>query len=272
MARKIGIIGCGNMGEAILAQSVKAGKARNFIIFEKDKLKEAFVCRIYKVKSAIDITDLLYKCAVIVIAVKPQDIDTVLEQIKKRVEVFKKRDILIISIIAGIKTEYIERRVSVKIRVIRAMPNLPAKIGEGITALTKGAYATDRDLRVAKKIFDSLGVTIEIPKERLIEVVTALSGSGPAYIFFIINAMLTAAKALGLDNKSANQLIYHTVVGAMDLHKASKFDAEKLISQVASKGGTTEAALKFFKDNKLNEIIYDGMFAAFKRAKELSRK
>lgn len=148
---KIGIIGCGNMGEAILAQSAKAGKAQNFIIFEKDKLKEAFACRIYRVKAAIDITDLLYKCEIIIIAVKPQDIDIVLDHIRKGFEICKKRKILIISIATGVKTEYIERRISGNIKVIRAMPNLPAKIGEGITALTKGRYATDKDLRVAKK-------------------------------------------------------------------------------------------------------------------------
>lgn len=271
MKKKIGIIGCGNMGEAILAQSAKAGRARNFIIFEKDKLKEAFICKMYHVKTAIDITDLLYKSDIIIIAVKPQDIDVVLDNIRKGFEICKKRKILIISIVAGIETKYIEKKISGHIKVIRAMPNLPARIGEGITALTKGRYATDRDLRTSKEIFDSLGTTIEIYKEGLIDVVTALSGSGPAYIFFIINAMLTAAKGLGLDEKSANQLIYHTVIGSMNLQKENKFDAKKLISQVSSKGGTTEAAFRIFREKGLNRIIWNGIFAAHMRAKQLSR-
>ena len=269
--KKIGIIGCGNMGEAILAQSVKR-KAQNFIVFEKDKLNQAFVCRIYRVKAAKNIIDLVRRSDVLIIAVKPQDIDVVLKQIRQGIDIWKKSKILIISIAAGIETGYIENKISSKVKVVRAMPNMPGVIGEGITALTKGYYATNGDLRLAEKIFQSLGTTIEIRKEGLIDVVTALSGSGPAYIFFIINAILTAAKGLDLDKKSANQLIYHTIVGAMNLYKENNFDAAKLISQVASKGGTTEAALKVFRDNKLNKILWDGIFAAHMRAKELSRR
>lgn len=254
-----------------MAQSVKTKKTQNFIIFEKDRLKQAFVSREYHVKSAIDTTDLLYKCDIVIIAVKPQDIDTVLDDIRKAAGICKKRKILIISIAAGINTGYIEDRISGKVKVVRAMPNMPIVIGEGITVLTKGRYAANSDIGLAKKIFDSLGATIEMPKERLIDVVTALSGSGPAYIFFIITAMLAAAESLGLDKNSANQLIYHTVIGAMHLHKERKFNAKELISQVASKGGTTEAALNVFRDNKLDKIIWDGIFAAYRRAKELSR-
>ncbi len=267
---KIGIIGCGNMGEAILAQSAKR-KAQNFIVFEKDKLKQAFACRIYHVKVAKNIIDLVRRSGIIIIAVKPQDIDAVLEQIHQGIELSGKRNILVISIAAGIQTEYLENKISGRVRVVRAMPNMPGAIGQGITALTRGYYATSKDLKLAEKIFKSLGATLEIRKEGLIDVVTAVSGSGPAYIFFIVNAILTAAKGLHLDKKSANQLIYHTVVGAMGLYKKNNFDTEKLISQVASKGGTTEAALKVFRDKKLEKILWDGIFAAHQKAIELSR-
>lgn len=267
MKKNIGVIGGGNMGEAIIAQSAKR-KARNFIIFEKDKLKEAFVCREYHIKSAIDITDLLYRADIIIIAVKPQDIDIVLDDIRTAMETSKKkRKILIISIAAGINTKYIEDKIAHKIKVIRAMPNMPGLIGEGITALTKGYYATTADMNLAEEIFKSIGTTIEIRKEGLIDVVTAVSGSGPAYIFFIVDAILTAAKGLGLDKKSARHLIYHTVIGAMNLYKQRHYDADKLISQVASKGGTTEAALKVFYERELNKIIWDAIFAAFEKAK-----
>jgi len=271
MKKKIGIIGCGNMGEAILAQSVKR-KAQNFIIFEKDKLKQALVCRIYRVKAAIDITDLLYKSDIIIIAVKPQDIDAVLGHIQKGIKICKKRKILIISIAAGVKTEYIERRIAGDIKLIRAMPNLPATIGEGITALVKGRFASNNDLKIAISIFGAFGETVVIQKEALIDVVTALSGSGPAYLFFIVSVMLAAAEGLGMDRKSANSLIYHTVIGSADLLKKEKFDAKALIGKVASKGGTTEAALKVFKERGLRSIIIDALQAAHKRAKELSKR
>lgn len=271
--KTIGIIGCGNMGEAIIAQSAKR-KTRNFIISDKDKLKEAFVFRYYKkygVKIAGDIANLVKRSNVVIIAVKPQDIDIVIQEISKGIKSGNKRGILIISIAAGIETRYIENKIYGKIKVVRAMPNMPGVIGEGITVLTKGYYATNVDLRLAREIFGALGTTIEVRKEGLIDVVTAISGSGPAYIFFIINAILIAARGLSLDEKSANQLIYHTIVGAMNLYKKSQFNADKLIKQVASKGGTTEAALNVFKTKKLNKIIWDGIFAAHKKARQLSR-
>jgi pyrroline-5-carboxylate reductase len=271
MRRIIGVIGCGNMGEAILAQGTKS-KSNDFIICEKDKLKEAFVSRIYKkVKVAKDIHELVKKSDIIIVAVKPQDIDTVLEELSRGIKICKKSKILIISIAAGIKTRYIEKKISGEVKVIRVMPNMPASIGEGITALTKGKYATKKDLKVATKIFELLGKTIQIPKEGLIDAVTALSGSGPAYLFFIFSAMLTAAQGLGLKKEQANKFIYHTIIGSTKLLNRNKFDIEALISKITSKGGTTQTALKVFKERKLDRIITDAMIAAYRRAKKLSR-
>ncbi len=264
----IGIIGCGNMGSAILSQSLKH-KKRNFIIIEKNKSRETFIHRRYRTKTARDIADLVNKSDIVIIAVKPQDIDIVLNEISKSIKTSKKK-ILVISIAAGIKTEYLERRITHNVRVIRAMPNMPSAIGEGITALVKGRFATDKDLKTAEKIFKALGETIAVSREALIDAVTAISGSGPAYFFFIFLAILKIAKDLGLDNKSANKLIYHTVVGSMNMLNKNKFDAETLISKVASKGGTTEAALRVFNEKGLRMVLIDAIEAAYKRSKELS--
>ncbi|MBM3253463.1 MAG: pyrroline-5-carboxylate reductase [Candidatus Omnitrophica bacterium] len=266
----IGIIGVGNMGGAILSQSLEH-KKQNFIIVEKDKLKEAFACMTYRVRAAKDISDLTHKAGVIIIAVKPQDIDVVLEGLSKGIQSLRNPDILIISIAAGIKTEYIEAKILDKVRVIRAMPNMPSAIGEGITALVKGRFATEKDLKTVERIFKTLGETITLSKEGLIDVVTAISGSGPAYMFFIFSSILNMAKALGLDSKSANKLIYNTVIGSMDMLKKNKFDAKTLISKVASKGGTTEAALKVFNERGLEMILVDAIRSAHRRSKELSR-
>ena len=268
--KTIGIIGCGNMGEAILAQSLKR-KGKSFVIFDKDKSKQNRLARLYRVPSANDITDLMRKSDILIIAVKPQDIDILLEVASKSILLCGKTDILIISIAAGINTEYIENTISGRVRVIRAMPNMPARIGKGITALTKGRFAADKDYKAAQDIFKSLGQVLLILREDLIDVVTALSGSGPAYIFFILSAFLAAAEELGLDKNSASKLIYHTVIGSADLLKASKFKAEDLISQVASPGGTTEAALNIFNERKIKKIIREAIIAAYKRAGELSR-
>lgn len=266
----IGIIGCGNMGSAILSQSLK-DKKRNFIIAEKDKVRGAFVSKTYGISTSKDITDLVHRSDIVIIAVKPQDIDIVLNEISRAVKTGKRRKTLVISIAAGIKTEYIETKILDRVRVIRAMPNMPSAIGEGITALVKGRFATDKDLKTAEGIFKALGETIEVSKEELIDAVTAISGSGPAYMFFIFSSILAVAKTLRLDSKSANKLIYHTVIGSMDMLKKNRFDARTLISKVASKGGTTEAALKVFDEKGLGEILIDAINKAYKRSKELSR-
>lgn len=274
--RIIGIIGAGNMGEAILAQAIKHRnrdkrvKARSFIIAEKDKLKAAFVKKIYKVKSAYDVKELVLNSDIIIVAVKPQDIGGVLEEIQYALKARKKKKVLIISIAAGINTSYIESRILKGARVVRAMPNMPASIGKGITALCKGSSANTTDLSTAKEIFALLGATVVIKKEELINAVTAVSGSGPAYLFYIVSAVLAAAKRLGLDKETANALTYHTLIGSMDLLNGHNFDAQTLISKVASKGGTTEAALEVFNERQLGQIIIDAMQAAYQRAKELS--
>jgi pyrroline-5-carboxylate reductase len=271
---KIGIIGAGNMGQAILAQSLRRS-GYNFLVCEKNEaLIDLLVARyIYlkaRVKIVSNLSELLRNCNIIIIAVKPQDVDEALRQINSS-DVNKKGKILFVSIAAGVRTDYIEAKIGNKVKVIRAMPNMPAVIGEGITVLKKGKFASSRDLHETKKLFECLGPVIILEKEDLINVVTALSGSGPAYLFFIFLALSAASEALGLDKKSTNKLIYHTIVGSMNLLNQDKFDAKNLIKKVASKGGTTEAALKVFKENKLHETIYKAVMAAWGRAKELSR-
>lgn len=274
--RIIGIIGAGNMGEAILAQAIKHRnkdkrlRPNNFIIVEKDRLKADFVKRVYKVKNALDVEELVFRSDVIIVAVKPQDIGGVLEEMQYALKARKKKRVLIISIAAGISTSYIEGKISGGGRVVRAMPNMPASIGEGITALCGGSCVNAADLSIAKEIFALLGATVVIKKEGLINAVTAVSGSGPAYLFYIASAILGAAEGLGLDKETANTLVYHTFIGSMDLLSGHKFDAETLISKVASKGGTTEAALNVFQEKHLGDIISGAIRAAYLRAKDLS--
>ena len=163
-------------------------------------------------------------------AVKPQDFDGVLTELKD-----KTAGKLIISIAAGITTSYIEKLLP-QARVIRAMPNMPLVIGEGITALAKGFFADDNDLKIAVEIFAIFGPAVTIEKEEFINAVTAISGSGPAYLFYFVMAILEAAKELDLDKDTANKLVYHTIAGSMNLLNKENFDAIGLIGKVASKG------------------------------------
>jgi pyrroline-5-carboxylate reductase len=259
------------MGSAILAQGLKH-RIGKFIVYEKDPALASVIGSEFKVELALDVSELVRRVSAVIIAVKPQDFDPVLGQILHGVREHEKDNLLVISIAAGIPTAYIEKKLTSAVRVIRAMPNMPVKIGEGVTALIKGRFAGDKDMELAGKIFGALGITLVVTKESLMDSVTAISGSGPAYLFYIFNAMETAAKSLGLNQKEADRLVYHTVTGAMHLLEKEKFDAEGLIAKVASKGGTTEAALRVFDEKKMGEILQEAIRACHKRAQELSRR
>ena len=269
---KLGIIGCGNMGQALLSSALK-NKSFSFFICEKrleviKQIKERF--KIYKRRiEFLDIDRLVELSDILIIAVKPQDIDIVLKNIKEKID-FYKRAPLIISIAAGITTDYLEKRLKDKIRLIRAMPNIAILVEEGMIALKRGRFAKDSDLNLAKDIFSLMGKTVEIKKEEDMDIVTALSGSGPAYVAYIIEAILKATAKLGLDKALSQKLIYQTFLGTLKLLIKNDFATQDLILKVASKKGTTERALDVFKKYQLDKIIYKAINSAFRRAREIS--
>lgn len=275
MADKIGIIGFGNMGR-ILGERIKPFGSQ-VLVFDKDKeklngLKDATVCK--------DVKDLIVNSGILLIAVKPQDIDGVLKDIKS-----SQRGQLIISIAAGISTSYIEKSIG-KPRVIRVMPNLTAKIGESVSCLCKGAFASDGDLDLAQQLFYCLGTT-KVIGEELMNAATAIAGSGPGYIFDFLNSnsigpnnipphtvhdiikrLERAAEAVGFNREDAVFLAANTVNSSINLIRKTKLTALELVKQVASKGGTTEAALVVLhKDGTWEEAA----LAALKRAEELCK-
>lgn len=276
--KKIGIIGYGNMGSAI-AQNLALLK-KEFIVFIFDKEKDKLV-NYPGINIAKDIKDLVEKSDVIILAVKPQDFDHVLKETKNFIQ-----NKLIISIAAGISTKHIEKNLG-EVKVIRAMPNLGAKIGESVTSLCKGAFATDEDLELAHELFCSFGVAQSID-ESMMNKATAISGSGPAYIFhFIENSEIDsdnipefarrdmmkrlekAAEELGFSTEDAAFLAANTVNSSVSLLHKTKIPAGELRKQVTSKGGTTEAALGVLAKGGSWE---EAARAAEKRAEELARR
>jgi len=275
MKEKIGIIGFGNMGSAI-AERLKAQVA----VFDKDNLKT----RNLKggIKVMLSAASVLEESDVIIIAVKPQDVSSLLDTIKKPAKGANK---LFISIAAGITTGYIEKALS-NARVIRAMPNVGAKIGKSVTCICKGNFATQEDLEVARGIFSRIGEVQEL-NEDMMDAATAISGSGPAYYFYAIEtnfdkyrnshqqfqqdfmvALSKAAGAIGFDEKTAQFLANWTVVYSDLLLKETGLAPQDLRKQVTSKGGTTEAALEVLsRGGSLAEAVK----SAVKRAKELAK-
>ncbi|MDO8524898.1 MAG: pyrroline-5-carboxylate reductase [Candidatus Omnitrophota bacterium] len=267
--KKIGIIGCGNMGEALLSRlSGLIEKSASLMVSEEDAKRRGYIQTKYKIIVQIDNNAVVKYCDVIILAVKPDDFDSVLKQEVCRGISDKK---LLISIAAGVTTKYIEKAVGADIPVIRAMPNMGAIIGESITSISKGSSAAKSDMDTAREIFETIGDVVEVD-EKLVDAVTAISGSGPAYFFYLIEALIEAAGELGLDPETAKRLVTKTATGSARLLEELKEDPESLRKRVASKGGTTEAALKIFEKKAVKRVIKDAVKAAHKRSKELARR
>ncbi|MEK6733144.1 MAG: pyrroline-5-carboxylate reductase [Candidatus Omnitrophota bacterium] len=238
----IGIIGAGNMGMAIAS-----GLRERFLVSDQDASKLKAI-KNRKVSIARSNIDLARQSNVIILAVKPQDIEKVLKEIKPHV-----KEKLIISIAAGIKTSSIEKVLG-KVTVIRVMPNMPAMVGKGISAISRGRFAGLSDFRTASRIFSNVGEVIEA-KENMMDAITAVSGSGPAYYFLFTYLLQKAAEASGLKKDIAVKLARAAFIGAAEVVKSKALSMEELVKKVASKGGTTEAALKVFEEEKLEAIV-----------------
>lgn len=274
LRKKIGIIGFGNMGAAI-AKGLK-DKYRIYV-FDKDreKIKDAL-----GLKVADSIRDLAVNVRVIILAVKPQDFETVLNEIKGLID--RK---LIISIAAGIRTTDIEKYLG-DIRVVRVMPNLPAKIKEGMICLYKGKYATGEDVSLTEEIFSHLGKILALDSEDMLNAATAVSGSGPGFLYdlienksmeeikeftikFFIPSLTASASNLGFTPQQAKLLAETTAKGSIVYLEREKLSPSQAKAQVVSKKGTTEAGLEVLqRGGTLEEAVR----AAEKRAEELSRE
>jgi pyrroline-5-carboxylate reductase len=241
----IGIIGAGNMGMAI-ASRVKG----NILLSDKNK-------------RISDNVSVARRSDTVILAVKPQDIEEVLKEIKPYV-----KGKLMISIAAGITTSYIEKVLG-KARVIRVMPNMPAMVGKGISAVTAGRFAKAGDLKTAFGIFSKVGDVVKV-KENMMDAVTAVSGSGPAYYFLFTHLLAKAGEAGGLEKDLAMRLAKAAFIGAAETAAREKLSMEEFVKKVASKGGTTEAALKVFKSRKLGNVIKQAVKSASLKSSSLT--
>ena len=266
--KRIGIIGCGNMGEALLSRlSNIMEKSTSIMVSEFDAKRRDYIQSKYKVIVEIDNNEVVKFADVIILAIKPKDFENLL---KTEVCCGVSKDKLLISIAAGITTKYIEDIVGKDIPVVRVMPNMAATIGEAISSISAGSAVSVEDMKLAKEIFSTIGDVAEVD-EKMVDVVTAVSGSGPAYFFYLVESLIDAAIKSGLDKETAKKLVIKTALGSAKLLEILKEEPTTLRERVTSKGGTTEAALKIFESKKLKNIIKDAVGAAMKRSKELSR-
>ena len=249
------------MGEALIKGLCKS---HTVYVCEANPERIKYLKKKYKVSTA-GIWDVVVRAQVIILAVKPQDMEVLLKQIPAG------KSKLFISIAAGLTTKFFERNLGGKVRVVRAMPNLPALIGEGMTGICRGQYAQPKDLKLAQSILGAIGQTV-IVKEDMMDALTAVSGSGPAYVFLFVEQWIKAAMTLGFNKTQATQLVYKTLLGSAYLLKQSPFDASESRAKVTSKGGTTQAAMDvFLKDDAFLKLMKNALSAAKKRAKELAK-
>ncbi len=252
--KKIAIIGLGNMGCAIRDGILKKKLInKNYLFVSNKQLTNKIVAG---------------QSDILIIAVKPQVMKSVLEEIKEVVSKNK----LIFSIAAGVEIKIIEKILGKEKRIIRVMPNLCAKVNQSISCWVKNKNVSNKDTKIFKKIFQSIGTEIELKSENLLDQVTAISGSGPAYFFYLAELLTKSAMEIGLDKKLAYKLVSQTLVGSSEYLKKSKESPEALRKKVTSKGGTTEAAFSKISNSEFESIFLSAIESAYKRAIELHLK
>ena len=266
---KIGFIGSGNMAGALLKGLIESGLYKPDMLSasdsDKDKLGE--ISGRFGIKSCDSNSTLAAECNVIVLAVKPFVIREVLEEIRDVI----KDNHLIISIAAGIPIRMIQSVLERDVPVIRVMPNTPALIQKGVSALAPGKTAGSDHMKVAEGIFQAVGKTVFVD-EKMMDSVTAISGSGPGYVFKIMELFVEAAQKQGFDSESALLLVLQTFLGAAQLADKSDLSLSQLREMVVTPGGTTAAGISFFDEKKLDEIIQGAVDAARDRSAELGKK
>jgi len=262
---EVGIIGAGIMGEALIAATLRAGiTASSIVIADKRterlvELQKKYGC------AAAEVNEITIQAKNILLVVKPQDMDSLLGSIGNSISKSQR----VISFAAGKKTASIEEHLVEGVPVLRVMPNTPMSVGVGASAISKGSSATQADVKVVEDLLKASGKTIYVD-EKLQDAVTATSGSGPAYFFRFVEAMILAAQELGLAEKDAKTLVIQTIAGASEMLKQDGASPKTLRENVTSPNGTTFAALEVFEKEDLVGIMKKAMLAARNRSQELS--
>jgi pyrroline-5-carboxylate reductase len=263
---KITFIGGGNMGESILAALLQKKLCRPVDISVSDISEPR--CRYLKKKYRITVTTdnqkALQRKDIVVLAVKPQNIKEVLADLKGRLSASQ----LILSIAAGVKISAITKGTGHR-KVVRAMPNTPAQIGLGISGWTATKDVTAAQKKLTRTVLGAMGKEIYFANEKYLDMVTAVSGSGPAYVYLFAESLIDSAMKLGLKKQDAETLVLQTILGAANLMDKSPKNPAQLRRDVASKGGTTERAVNVFEKSNFSSIVAKAVQAAYQRAKEL---
>lgn len=264
-----GFIGGGNMAGSLIGGMLEAGFDAETILLAEPSVERCQVLEAeYGVRTTQNNTDVLV-CDTVILAVKPQVMQEVCTQLKP---CFSDHSPLFISIAAGLLSETINSWLGTNRAIVRCMPNTPSLLGCGATALFANAAVSAEQKKLAEMILQAVGITVWVNDEEQINAVTAVSGSGPAYFFLMMEAMQEAGINLGLDNETALKLVIQTALGAARMANERNQAPSTLREQVTSKGGTTEQAIKYFEENGFRKLVMQALQAANDRSVTLSRE
>lgn len=263
------VIGAGNMG---LTYSEGMSKStllnrKKLMIYDVSPTILASLKKQEKYRVYENLDDCLSDADIVFIAVKPYHSEQLFKQMKPMLN----NQQIFVSLMAGVTIQTIQEGLGVK-KVVRTMPNLPAKVGKGVTSYTESKEVSRIELLTIRNLLDTTGESIRVQNEEFINKSTGISGSGPAYIFYFMQSMLEAAKKMGFSDNDSRVLVSNTFEGAVQLFNESDLTPETWMNRVASKGGTTRAALDSMEDNNVKELIKEAAFAAFDRAVELGEE
>lgn len=266
MNHELGILGAGNMAEAIVRGVIKNGLLRpeQIIAADVSEQRRDLFAQQLGIRAVADNSEVAKQSKIILLSVKPYQMENVLAGIGQRM----KPDALVISIAAGVSTAFIEKHLGggKKWRVIRTMPNTPMLVGEGMAAISAGSNADQRDMATARRIFESAAAVIEVSEDQL-DAVTAISGSGPAYFFFLVEQMIRAGVELGLTSQQSHTLAVTTALGAAKMLISSSDSPQELRRKVTTPGGTTHAAISHMEEHRFPEILIEAIKAAEQRSR-----
>jgi pyrroline-5-carboxylate reductase len=266
---KIAIIGGGNMGISLLGGLIAAGFApQNIYLSEPDATKREQISQRFGINVTCDNVTAAINASVIILAVKPQVMGAIVQAIAA---VIQSPQQFIISIAAGITLKFLQNLFKPNTAIVRCMPNTPALVGEGATGLFANPYVTSAQLKLTTLILEAVGYTVWLKKESDLDIVTAISGSGPAYFFLIMEILQAVGEELGLDSATSRALTIQTALGAARMAKASPDDLASLRVNVTSPGGTTAAALNVLEAGNIRNLLRDALIAAKTRAEELAQ-
>lgn len=255
------------MAEAMISGSIANGALSHTDIYVTNRSDSARLEQLkeqYQIHIGYDLEEMFKASQVIVLAMKPKDAKRALEQVQP----YLSSSSLIISLLAGVTIDFIEREIDTPCAVIRAMPNTSAAVGKSATAIALNSQVTNEQKTEALALFSSIGLTKVVQEEQL-DAVTGLSGSGPAYIYYVAEAMEKAAEALGLEKEVAKPLIIQTLLGAAEMLSVTDGKAEQLRKAVTSPGGTTEAGIGLLEERKVKEALTDCILEAAAQSKRL---